>query len=74
MRSGDTSFISRVVDAVFPQYETIIPTKADTEVTLLKEDMINTLQKARAFSGDAQHVGFHVYPKKRIFSISAQHA
>lgn len=72
--AGNTSFISRVVDATFPHYEDIIPKNKNTEAILLKEDFINTLQKARTFSGEAQHIGFHIYPQKKIFSTTAQHA
>lgn len=72
--AGGVSFISRVVDASFPNYEAIIPKSAETEVTLLKEDLANALHKARMFSGDTQQVGFHVYPKHKTCSLSARHA
>ncbi len=71
--SGLVSFVSRVVDASFPDYEAIIPKKTTTEVVALKEDVAIILQKATIFSGDAHQIGFHVYPKRKIFSASAQH-
>jgi DNA polymerase-3 subunit beta len=72
--SEGVRFISRVVDANFPDYKTIIPKQATTEATLLKSDLIDMLRKARVFSGADQHVGLHVYPKKKIFSATARSA
>ena len=70
---GPVSFVSRVVDASFPSYEAIIPKKTTTEATLLKADLAAVLQKAVIFSGDARQIGFHIYPKKKIFTAAAQH-
>ena len=70
--SEGTRFISRVVDAQFPNYKDIIPKKSTTEATLLKNDFAEMLRKARVFSGTEQHVGIHIYPKKKIFSATAR--
>lgn len=67
-------FISRVVDGTFPNYKEIIPKDFTTEATLLKSDFAEALRKARVFAGADQHVGFHVYPKKKVFDITAQSA
>jgi DNA polymerase III subunit beta len=67
-------YISRVIDANFPDYKTIIPKSSTTEATLLKGDFADMLRKARVFSGTEQHIGFHIYPKKKIFSATAQSA
>lgn len=66
------NYISRVVDGTFPNYKEIIPKSYTTEATLLKNDFSEMLRKARVFSGNDQHVGLHVYPKKKIFSATAQ--
>lgn len=68
------SFVSRVVDGTFPNYKEIIPKNFSTEATLLKSDFAEALRKARVFSGTDQHVGLHVYPKKKIFDVTAQSA
>ncbi len=68
------AFVSRVIDGTFPNYKEIIPKKFSTEVTLLKADFAESLRKARIFSGADQHVGFHVYPKKKVFDLTAQSA
>jgi DNA polymerase-3 subunit beta len=67
-------FVSRVVDGNFPNYKEIIPKTFATEATILKSDFTEALRKARVFSGADQHVGFHVYPKKKVFDITAQSA
>lgn len=68
------TFTSRIVDGTFPNYREIIPKKFSTEATLLKSDFAETLRKARVFAGADQHVGFHVYPKKKVFDVTAQSA
>ncbi len=72
--AGGARFISRVIDASFPNYKDIVPKKSTTEATLLKNDFSEMLRKARVFSGTEQHVGLHIYPKKKIFSATARSA
>ncbi len=72
LSGGGVRFVSRVVDATFPNYKEIIPKTTATEATMLKGDLSEMLRKARVFSGNDQHVGLHVYPKKKIFSATAR--
>lgn len=65
-------YISRVIDAQFPNYKDIIPKDVAAQATLLKNDLSEMLKKARVFAGADQHVGLHVYPKKKIFSATAR--
>lgn len=67
-------FVSRVVDANFPNYKEIVPKSAVTEATILKADLAEMLRKARVFSGNDMHVGLHIYPKKKIFTATARSA
>ncbi len=69
-----TRFVSRVVDATFPNYKEIIPKKFTSEATMLKSDLGEMLRKARVFSGNEMHVGLHLYPKKKIFTATARSA
>ena len=71
---GGIRYISRVVDATFPNYKEIIPKKSTTEATVLKSDFNEMLRKARVFSGNDMQVGSHVYPSKKIFSATARSA
>ena len=74
LSAGSLEFVSRIIDGNFPNYREIMPKEFTTEATLLKGDFAETLRKARVFSGADQHVGFHVYPKKRVFDVTAQSA
>ena len=67
-------YVSRVVEGNFPNYKEIIPKAFTTEATVLKGEFADMLRKARVFSGNDQHVGLHVYPKKKIFTATAQSA
>ncbi len=69
---GRVRYISRVVDGQFPNYKEIIPRAFTSEATVLKNDFAEMLRKARVFSGNDQHVGLHLYPKRKIFSATAQ--
>lgn len=69
---GGARFVSRVVDATFPNYKEIVPKTSATEAVMLKADLMEMLRKARVFSGNDQHVGLHIYPKKKIFTATAR--
>ncbi len=69
---GGVRFISRLVEAQFPNYKEIIPKTFTTEATVLKSDLTEVLRKARIFSGPDTQVGFHIYPKRKIFSATAR--
>jgi DNA polymerase III subunit beta len=66
------NIISRIIDGNFPNYIEVIPKEFISEATLLKEDIGTILKKTRVFSGSSQQVGFHIYPKKKIFTITAR--
>ena len=67
-------YVSRVIEGTFPNYKEIVPKVFTTEATVLKNDFAETLKKARVFSGNDQYVGLHVYPKRKIFTATAQSA
>lgn len=67
-------FTSRIIDGTFPNYKEIVPKSFSTEATLLKSDFGEALRKARVFAGADQHVGFHLYPRKKVFDVTAQSA
>lgn len=71
---GGVRYVSRIVEASFPNYKEIIPKKSTTEATVLKNDFAEMLRKARVFAGNDMHVGLHIYPKKKIFSALARSA
>ncbi len=70
--AGSLRFVSRIIDGTFPNYQEIIPKAFAATATLLKSDFAEMLHKARVFSGGDQHVGLHLYPKRKIFTATAQ--
>lgn len=74
LSGGGVRFVSRLVEGNFPNYQEIIPKSLTTQATLLKSDLVEMLRKARIFSGGEQQIGFHLYPKRKIFSATARSA
>lgn len=70
--AGKIVFTSRVVAGAFPNYREIMPGSFSSEATVLKNDFAEALRKARIFSGNEQSVGLHLYPKRKIFTATAQ--
>lgn len=69
---GGVRFLSRVVEAQFPDYKSIIPKSATTEAVVLKGELNDVLRKARVFSNKEQQVGFHIYPGRKVFTVMAR--
>ena len=52
--------ISRVVDGTFPDYKQIIPKTSTTEITVLKQDLINTLKLSNVFSDKFNQINLKI--------------
>ncbi len=65
---------SRVIDGVFPDYKQLIPEGFKTEVTLLKQDLINSLKLASIFSDKFNQLNIKVAPKDGIFQLKMRNA
>jgi DNA polymerase III subunit beta len=66
---GNIFLTSRVIDGSFPDYKQIIPKDFETEVTLLKQDLVDALKVATVFSDKFNQVNFKVSPAKKLFEI-----
>lgn len=64
--------VSRVVDGTFPDYKQILPKDHKTEVTLLKQDLINALKIANVFSDTFHQVIFKIIPGEKLFEITTK--
>lgn len=71
-RVENVTFIARVVEGSFPNYQEVIPKTFPTEITALTGDIVDVLRKARIFAGNEQHVGVHIYPHRKICTFTAQ--
>lgn len=66
------NFISRLVDAPFPNYQEIIPKSPTTEVTLLKQDLVDTLKTLSVFSDKFNQANIKIIPSKKSFTITSK--
>jgi DNA polymerase-3 subunit beta len=66
--------VSRVIDGTFPDYKQIIPKGFKTEVTVLKQDLVNTLKIANIFSDKFNLLNLKVAPASKTFEIRTKNA
>jgi DNA polymerase-3 subunit beta len=66
--------VSRLIDGVFPDYRQIIPKTFNTEVIILKQDLINTLKVSNIFSDKFNQVHLTIDPKTKIFKVQTKNS
>ncbi len=74
IKTDDIYATSRIIDGSFPDYKQIIPKETTTEVIILKNDLINCLQKMQIFADKFGKTNLHIYPTKKKFTASAHNA
>lgn len=73
--SGDGIYLtSRLIDGVFPDYRQIIPKDKKTEVTVLRQDLLNALKISNIFSDKFNQVNLLVDPKNRLLELSSSNS
>ncbi|MEK7071490.1 MAG: DNA polymerase III subunit beta [Patescibacteria group bacterium] len=70
--SDDVYLTSRVIDGVFPDYRQIIAKEFNTEVVVLKQDLLSALKLSNIFSDKFNQVNFLIKPKDKIFELSSK--
>ncbi len=65
-------FVSRLVDAPFPDYKEIIPKNPTTETTLLKQDLIDALKTLSVFSDKFNQANMKIVPSKKSFILTSK--
>ena len=65
---------SRIVSGSFPDYKQIIPKDFQTEVVVLKQDLLNTLKAANIFSDKFNQITFSIDPSKKKFECIAKNS
>ena len=72
---GDLEIISRLIDGLFPDYNQIIPAEFNSEVVVNKNQFIEALKLAGAFSGKSQEVKLKSKNDKKVLEVfSADHS
>ncbi|MCX6790527.1 MAG: DNA polymerase III subunit beta [Candidatus Kaiserbacteria bacterium] len=64
--------VSRLTNAVYPDYRQIIPKESIVEATVLRKDFENALKRTTIFSDVFQKVRISFDPKKNTFSLFAR--
>lgn len=65
---------SRVIDGVFPDYHQIIPKESQTEVVVLKDDLVQAFKIANIFSDKFNQVNLKADPSSKTFEIRTSNA
>lgn len=66
--------VSRLTNAVYPDYRQIIPKESVVEAVVLRKDLEAALKRNTIFSDSFQKVRIHFDPKKNILSLFARNA
>jgi len=53
---GNTLLVSRLVDANFPPYQTVIPTKSSNKATINRKELLGSLKRMDVFSNKTNHL------------------
>jgi len=69
LKTSNIYLTSRLVDGVFPDVEQIFPSKVDTDVVVLKNDLLQALKTSNVFSDKFNRIGFKISPKNKIFEL-----
>lgn len=64
--------VSRLTNAVYPDYRQIIPKESIVEAVVLRKDFETTLKRTTIFSDAFQKVRINFDPKKNLFSFFAR--
>jgi len=51
-QKGNTTFVSRLIDGTYPDYKRIIPSAFETEITIEREGLFHSIERAALFAGD----------------------
>jgi len=72
LRSSNVYLTSRIIDGVFPDYKQIIPKDKKTVVTVLKQDLINSLKTSLIFSDSFNQLTLKASPKEKKFELESK--
>jgi len=69
LKTSNIYLTSRLVDGVFPDVEQIFPSRVDTDVVVLKNDLLQGLKTSNVFSDKFNRIGFKISPKDKVFEL-----
>jgi DNA polymerase-3 subunit beta len=72
IKNSTVTFVSRIIEGDYPNYEQIIPNKFTTEINTLKEELVQHIKTAGLFSNKINEITLEANPKKQSIEISSQ--
>lgn len=69
---GQNRIISRVIEGSFPDYKQVIPKTSETEITILKDDLIKTVKLAQVFSDNLNQIKFKINPSYKYIELTSK--
>jgi DNA polymerase-3 subunit beta len=69
-----TYLISRVIDGVFPDYKQILPKETKTKVTVLKQDLINSLKISNIFSDNFNQMNISAQIGQKYIQVKTKNS
>ncbi len=65
---------SRVIDGVFPDYKQIIPQGSETEIIVIKQELLQALKVSNIFSDKFNQITLEADPKQKKFLLYSKNA
>ncbi|MCL4078191.1 DNA polymerase III subunit beta [Coriobacteriia bacterium Es71-Z0120] len=69
---GGTTFVTRRIEGVFPNYKQLLPSEYETRVTVNKEEMLSAVRRVSLMAQHSAPVRVTVSPEERTLVLSAQ--
>jgi DNA polymerase-3 subunit beta len=69
---GATTFVTRRIEGVFPNYKQLLPSEYETRVTVDKEEMLSAVRRVSLMAQHSAPVRVTVSPEERTLVLSAQ--
>jgi DNA polymerase-3 subunit beta len=66
---NDAYLVSRIIEGNFPNYKAIIPKEFVSEITVLKQDLLNCFKTSSIFSDVFNHTKFVIHPEEKNIEI-----
>lgn len=68
---NETQLVSRLIEGEYPNYEQIIPKEFETQITVLKEELVNSIKLSGLFCGKNNDIKFAIDQKEKTFEINS---
>lgn len=69
VRTASKEIMSRLIDGKFPEYQSIIPKQAGSEITVNRQELTNALKLTGSFSGRGNDVTLKVGDNKKFLEL-----